>query len=301
MSVSLLPIDHLSITKAFQIHASYFNPSTTISRCRHKCSLVRCCDRRREGSARIKKNYYELLGVSVDSSNQKIKEAYRKLQKKYHPDIAGQKGHEDALMLNEAYNVLMTDDLRTKYDASIGHMTVQIGKNNYVNVMGSSSWKGPLRPQALFVDENACIGCRECVHHASNTFILDESIGCARVKTQYGDDDQKIEVSVESCPVNCIYWVDREELALLEFLIQPQLKQGYGVFGQGWDRPANVFTAAKTLSKQLRQEAEHNHNNVQTTVEEETPAQAEARANAALKIKMESFSKIWDSLNGIFG
>jgi hypothetical protein len=55
--------------------------------------------------------------------------------------------------------------------------------------------------------------------------------------------------------------VDREELALLEFLIQPQLKQGYGVFGQGWERTANVFMAAKTLSKQLRQQAEHNHNN----------------------------------------
>ncbi|KAJ6298594.1 hypothetical protein OIU76_019699 [Salix suchowensis] len=275
MSVSLLSIDHLSMPKAFQIHASYLNPYRTISRCRLKCSPVRCCDRRREGiSVRTKKNYYELLGVSVDSSSQKIKEAYRNLLKKHHPDIAGHKGHEYTLLLNEAYNVLMAEDLRTKYDDSIGHMTVQFGTNNYVNVKGSSSWKGPLRPQALFVDENACIGCRECVHHASNTFILDKSTGCARVRTQYGDDEQKIEVSVESCPVNCIYWVDREELALLEFLTQPQPKQGYG--------------------------AENNHSNVRTAVEEETPAQAEARANASLKIKMESFSKIWDSLNGIF-
>ncbi|KAJ6754257.1 CHAPERONE PROTEIN DNAJ C76 CHLOROPLASTIC [Salix purpurea] len=300
MSVSLLPIDHLSMPKAFQIHASYFNPYRTISRL--KCSPVRCCDRRREGiSVRTKKNYYELLGVSVDSSSQKIKEAYRNLLKKHHPDIAGHKGHEYTLLLNEAYNVLMAEDLRTKYDDSIGHMTVQFGTNNYVNVKGSSSWKGPLRPQALFVDENACIGCRECVHHASNTFILDKSTGCARVRTQYGDDEHKIEVSVESCPVNCIYWVDREELALLEFLTQPQPKQGYGVYGQGWEKPANVFMAAKTLSKQLRQQAENNHNSVRTAVEEETPAQAEARANASLKIKMESFSKIWDSLNEIFG
>lgn len=36
------------------------------------------------------KNYYELLGVSVDSNAQKIKQAYRNLQKKYHPDVAGQ-------------------------------------------------------------------------------------------------------------------------------------------------------------------------------------------------------------------
>jgi DnaJ-domain-containing protein 1 len=67
------------------------NQVSLISRCRHKCFPVRCCDRRREGRSRTKKNYYELLGVSVDSSTQKIKEAYRKLQKKYHPDIAGHK------------------------------------------------------------------------------------------------------------------------------------------------------------------------------------------------------------------
>lgn len=35
-------------------------------------------------------NYYELLGVSVDSNPKKIRQAYRKLQKKYHPDVAGQ-------------------------------------------------------------------------------------------------------------------------------------------------------------------------------------------------------------------
>lgn len=55
--------------------------------------MIRChYNKRPGGRARAeKKNYYELLGVSVDSNAQKIKEAYRKLQKKYHPDIAGQK------------------------------------------------------------------------------------------------------------------------------------------------------------------------------------------------------------------
>jgi hypothetical protein len=57
--------------------------------------------------------------------------------------------------------------------------------------------------------------------------------------------------------------VDREELAVLEFLIQPQPKEAYGVFGGGWERPANVFMAAKSFSKQLKQQAatEHHQSN----------------------------------------
>lgn len=48
---------------------------------------TRCCAKKPKES----KNHYELLGVSVDASGQEIKDAYRRLQKKYHPDIAGEK------------------------------------------------------------------------------------------------------------------------------------------------------------------------------------------------------------------
>ncbi|XP_042965315.1 uncharacterized protein LOC122299255 [Carya illinoinensis] len=129
---------------------------------------------------------------------------------------------------------------------------------------------------------------------------MNEALGCARVKVQYGDDDQNIEVSVDSCPVNYIHWVDREELAVLEFLIQPQPKEGYGVFGGGWERPANVFMAANSFSKQLKQQA-GTPRNAQATADEETPAQAEARANASMKIKMERISRLWNWVNEILG
>lgn len=265
---------------------------------RSRSTAIRCCMRHPAQKRRTGQNYYELLGISVDSSSQQIKESYRKLQKKYHPDIAGQQGHEYTLMLNEAYSVLMKDDMRKDYDASIGHVRVGF-KGDNLN-MGYSSWNGPFRPQALFVDEKACIGCRECVHNARNTFIMDEIVGCARVNVQFGDDDSSIEVAVESCPMDCIHWVEREELAVLEYLNTPRPKQGYGVFNQGWERPANVFMAAKTLEKQMKQqEAESQQRNVRSDAEQETAAQAQAREYASMKLKMEKFSGLWEWIKKI--
>lgn len=56
-------------------------------------------------------------------------------------------------MLNKAYEVLVRGDLRKEYDRSIGRVRVGIERN----ALGSV-WKEPPRPQALFVDETACVG-----------------------------------------------------------------------------------------------------------------------------------------------
>ncbi|KAK4392967.1 Chaperone protein dnaJ C76, chloroplastic [Sesamum angolense] len=277
----------------FPFHQQFFRPNSLQThphfnlnnpvwwRRQNSVGVVRC----NRNGVEESKSYYELLGLCVDASPQEIKDAYRKLQKKYHPDIAGEKGHESTLMLNKAYKVLMKDDLRKQYDASIGKISD--------NLRGGSIWEGSLRPQALFVDENACIGCRECVHHAGNTFMMDEIFGTARVKVQYGDDEERIEISVDSCPVNCIHWVDTEELEVLEYLIQPQAKVGYGIYGQGWERPANVFMAAKSFNKQLKQQEENQQRCTKSTDEEETPAQAQARESAYRELKVGRFARLW--------
>ncbi|MDH3599636.1 MAG: DnaJ domain-containing protein, partial [Candidatus Tectomicrobia bacterium] len=63
------------------------------------------------------KDYYAILGVSKEASQDDIRQAYRKLARKYHPDINQEAGAEDTFKdIGEAYEVLKDPDKRVKYD-----------------------------------------------------------------------------------------------------------------------------------------------------------------------------------------
>lgn len=64
------------------------------------------------------RDYYEILGVSKGASSDEIKKAYKKLAKKYHPDLnPGDKSAEEKFKeINEAYEVLGDEKKRKKYD-----------------------------------------------------------------------------------------------------------------------------------------------------------------------------------------
>lgn len=62
-------------------------------------------------------DYYEILGVSRDASKDELKRAYRRLARKYHPDVNKEAGAEDRFKeINRAYEVLSEPETRTRYD-----------------------------------------------------------------------------------------------------------------------------------------------------------------------------------------
>lgn len=63
------------------------------------------------------KDYYKIMGLTKEASPEDIKRAYRKLARKYHPDVSKEAGAEDKFKeLGEAYDVLKDPEKRAKYD-----------------------------------------------------------------------------------------------------------------------------------------------------------------------------------------
>ncbi len=63
------------------------------------------------------KDYYKIMGVSKDASEKDIKSAYRKLARKYHPDISKEPNAEEQFKeMGEAYEVLKDPAKRAEYD-----------------------------------------------------------------------------------------------------------------------------------------------------------------------------------------
>jgi curved DNA-binding protein len=68
------------------------------------------------------KDYYKVMGVARDATEAQIKQAYRKLARKYHPDVSKEKDAEARFKeLGEAYEVLKSPEKRAAYD--------QLGQN----------------------------------------------------------------------------------------------------------------------------------------------------------------------------
>src|SRR3990172_3032410 len=75
-----------------------------------------------------KKDYYDILGVRRDADDKQLKKAYRKLARKYHPDLNpnNKEAEQRFKEINEAYEVLSDPAKKKQYD-SYGHAAFEAG------------------------------------------------------------------------------------------------------------------------------------------------------------------------------
>ena len=68
------------------------------------------------------KSYYEELGISRDANPEDIKKAYRKLARKYHPDVSKETDAEAKMQsINVAYDALSNPEKKKQYDFELDH------------------------------------------------------------------------------------------------------------------------------------------------------------------------------------
>lgn len=89
---------------------------------------------------------YETLGVSSNASSDEIKKAYRRLARKYHPDINKEAGAEDKFKeINAAYEILSDEQKRTQYDRYGDSMFGGQNFHDFANSQGSGNLDEILR------------------------------------------------------------------------------------------------------------------------------------------------------------
>jgi curved DNA-binding protein CbpA len=176
-------------------------------------------------------DYYSILGVSPSATRLEIKKAYRNAMKDWHPDQSNDsETHEFAIFLNQIYETLMDDDSRAEYDVISGFSFT--GTNPFVD----RSY--PL--DFAFVDEFSCIGCRNCNNIAPKTYSMEEEHGRARVMKQGVDTVDKLQESIDSCPVSCIHWVSAPQLTMLEETMARMERINVWILMNGGGKGANL-------------------------------------------------------------
>lgn len=100
-------------------------------------------------------NYYELLGIDINASEEEIKKAYKNMMKKWHPDINKDPSASNmSVQLNEAKNILLDEFKRRNYDEYLKSKT----NKTYENIKNhtpknSSSYKETNRYTSNYREE----------------------------------------------------------------------------------------------------------------------------------------------------
>jgi curved DNA-binding protein CbpA len=259
-------------------------------------------------------DFYALLRVKPEASAADVKAAYRKLAKVVHPDLVGPAAHSLAIVMNIAVATLCDEVTRAAYDAALLEWRASAAPS--FDGLPVSLWGGSdLETEAIFVDECACIGCGKCVNVAPATFMLENEFGArpvtawrrplltwragrARVHTQWGDDREAVAEAVATCPVSTISYVQKTELALLEWVMKSCTRENIAVitrrrsgnFGSSPGDDDPFAKAAKFLLRR-RNAALGDDKRLQRAAQDD--ALAATIAKAFLSLDLELRERVW--------
>lgn len=102
-------------------------------------------------------------------------------------------------------------DERSGFEPELGGAVFGSDRSGFEPELG-----GMVRQRGVYVDEPTCIGCLHCAHVARNTFYIEPDYGRSRVIRQDGDSEELVQEAIDTCPVNCIHWVEYREIKILE-------------------------------------------------------------------------------------
>ncbi len=139
----------------------------------------------------------------------------------------------------------MFDEQSTGFEPELGGQLRQVDdRTGFEPELG-----GQLRQTGVYVDEITCIGCKHCAHVARNTFYIEPDHGRSRVYRQDGDSEDLIQEAIDTCPVDCIHWVDYTELKGLE---RDRRHQVIPVTGFPVDKAMSTLSLRKAKVKNKR-------------------------------------------------
>ena len=128
----------------------------------------------------MEKNYYEILEIDKNASNEIIEKAYKTLAKKYHPDLQeeGKKASAEEHMkkINEAYAVLSDETMRIEYDESLENENIT--KEEYSKILQENSYL-----KARIEQLNRNINNKS--NNVENTYDTNEYKGNQQQQNQY--------------------------------------------------------------------------------------------------------------------
>lgn len=190
-----------------------------------------------------KRDYYDVLGVKKNATKQEMKSAYRKLAKKYHPDMNKDNPVAEQMFkeVTEAYNVLSDDEKRKLYD--------QFGHAAFDGSMGDNSGKYADGHDSFFRKNAGNRGKTEFHYEGNMDDIIGDMFGSffnrrnsySFMDDEYNDVESEITVSFKEAALGCEKTIrfDGARTNTISVKIPAGINEGQSIRLKGKGRPGS--------------------------------------------------------------